>query len=135
MRYLFVGDRRSKLAQRMGVRWEDGHLAAATLFAALYACGLDPHEQVFRNVRTDDGQLDYTELSNIRWWGLPVIALGREAWLVLRRAEIPCTLMVHPAARGAIRKKENYQAHVREVLESVRSERDGVASGGRGGAR
>ena len=47
--FIFVGERRSRRARAMGVRWEDGHLAAKTLFDALRASGIDPVAQAYIN--------------------------------------------------------------------------------------
>ena len=38
-RFIFVGERRSRRAIQMGVRWEHGRLCARTLHAALRAIG------------------------------------------------------------------------------------------------
>jgi hypothetical protein len=40
----------------MGVRWEDGRLAARTLHEALRAAGIEPHRQLYMNLYADDGQ-------------------------------------------------------------------------------
>jgi hypothetical protein len=46
--------------------------------------------------------------------------MGRVASSVLSRHDIAHVQMVHPAARGRIRKKERYAAHVQEVLKCCR---------------
>lgn len=43
--FLFIGEKRSDRAISMKVRWEDGCLAASTLFKALLACGMLPNQQ------------------------------------------------------------------------------------------
>jgi hypothetical protein len=48
--------------------------------------------------------------------GAVVVALGRLVERELSRRRIPHRTMVHPAARGKIRKRERYVEHVREVL-------------------
>jgi hypothetical protein len=49
--------------------------------------------------------------------GATVLAMGRLVQAELARRHIPHRPMVHPAARGRIRKRERYVEHVREVLE------------------
>jgi hypothetical protein len=46
-----------------------------------------------------------------------IVALGLRVHLVLHRHGIPHLALVHPAARGAIRRRALYQSHVRAVLE------------------
>lgn len=48
--------------------------------------------------------------------GLTVVAMGRKAAAVLVGWGVPHLTIVHPAARGRIRKKERYAAHVRTAL-------------------
>lgn len=52
-RFVFVGQRRSRRAIQMGVRWEHGRLCARTLHAALRAMGLDPAQQTYLNAYAD----------------------------------------------------------------------------------
>ncbi len=112
-KYLFVGERRSRKAVRMGVRWEDGRLAAAQLFDALEAAGIDPRLCRFQNwfERGGPAAVRASVLA-----GSTVIGMGRKVQAALEKAGIGHLALVHPAARGAIRKKERYKAHVREVL-------------------
>jgi hypothetical protein len=48
-----------------------------------------------------------------------VIALGRVVQRTLTRYAIPFVPLTHPAARGRIRTRAVYQAHVAEVLAQV----------------
>lgn len=50
--FLFVGERPSDRAVRMGVTWGDGALAGATLFDALRSLEVDPSRQSYRNLYT-----------------------------------------------------------------------------------
>ena len=48
--------------------------------------------------------------------GLPIVGMGRLVQRTLERAGVPHLRLVHPAARGAIRARAAYQAHVAAVL-------------------
>lgn len=110
---LFVGERRSSTAIRMGVRWKDGRLAAKQLFDALKHCGISPNSCQFVN-----------------WWergthqvvkhqaakGVTVVAMGRKVQRELLARDIPHLFIFHPAARGAIRLKARYFDHVKSIL-------------------
>ena len=117
--FVFVGEQRSQKAQQMGVTWESGHLAAATLHGALREAGIDPSSQEYRNLWTDAGEFDFDTLDYLcsaLAAGLQLVALGQKVSRELDRRSIPHIRMVHPAARGSIRKTERYRAHVRGVL-------------------
>lgn len=118
-RYVFVGERRSGRAMAMGVTWTDGRLAASTLFRALRAVGIEPAAQVYLNAFTDDGQLNRAALAGLaehRRQGRVIVALGQPAQRAVASAGVPHLRLVHPAARGAIRRTERYHAHVAAVL-------------------
>lgn len=105
----------------MGVRWEHGRLCARTLHAALHAMGLDPAQQTYLNAYTDADPptLDESALARVRALaeaGAEIVALGRAAHRALERAGLPHRELTHPAARGAIRARAAYQAHVAVVL-------------------
>lgn len=115
---IFVGERRSPLARRRGWRWEDGRLAAKQLFDALRAIGIDPTRQEFVNA------FEPGSAKRLRsYWAMTrkpvVVGMGQLAQEWLIRRGIPHLPIVHPAARGAIRKKELYIEHVRSVLGEV----------------
>jgi hypothetical protein len=107
---LFVGERRSAKAKRMGVWWEDGRLAAKQLFDALVACGVDPGACRYTNWFERGGKRAVREHAG------PVVALGKKVQTALAARGLAHVAMVHPAARGRIRKKERYIEHVRSVL-------------------
>jgi hypothetical protein len=120
-RRIFVGEKRSATAQRLDVRWEDGRLAAKTLFAALRGCGIDPTMQTYLNLYRDaDGFVIDAHAWNClilaARHGTQIVALGARVQRALAEANIPFTPLVHPAARGAIRAKATYQAHVAQML-------------------
>lgn len=110
---LFVGERRSPAAVRMGVRWQDGRLAAKQLFDALRAAGFDPERCEFVNWWERGSHQRVGE--HIRRGGL-VVAMGRKVQRALKKTGVAHLGIVHPAARGAIRKKERYSEHIRDVL-------------------
>ncbi len=118
-RFVFVGERRSRRAVQMGVCWRDGRLAARTLFAALRAAGIEPAEHHFVNAYLDDGTVDQRTLRRVRHWqrrGLVIVAMGQRAQRAVASAGIEYVPLIHPAARGAIRRLASYQAHVAAVL-------------------
>ena len=114
--YLFVGEKRSKLAVKMRVRWDDGRLAAKQLFDALAFAGVDQARCVFANWFERGGP---TRVRGLAQRGLVVVGMGKKVQAALVRAKIPHVELVHPAARGAIRKKERYAEHVKSALASA----------------
>ena len=119
MRFLFVGVARSQKAIAMDVTWIDGRLAAKQLFDALRANGIDPAKQKFVNV-TEPGALDTIQKYARRRGTWMVVAMGQYVHLQLRGL-LDATQyyrIVHPAARGTIRRKENYVEHIRRRIGS-----------------
>lgn len=110
---LFVGERKSETARRKGWSWQDGHLAAKTLFNALRACGIDPTRCIFVN------WFNTRQRNTIKQCKVPIIAMGCKVQRAMRSAGIAHTPMIHPAARGLIRKKERYKAHVAYTMAQV----------------
>ena len=119
---LFVGERRSPRAMAMGVTWTHGRLSAKTLHEALRAIGLDPSEQLYINLYRDPPsplEVDPEALARLTGHSLhggPVIALGKRVSGYLEHHGIQHVPLVHPAARGSIRRTENYQSHVAIML-------------------
>ena len=116
---IFVGENRSPTAKARGWRWEDGRLAARTLFDALAEIAIDPTEQTFVNLFTDATHAWVTNphtVRRLRATNDPIVALGQHVSERLTELGITHTMIVHPAARGKIRKRELYRAHVREAL-------------------
>jgi hypothetical protein len=128
MPFLFVGERPSPKAAAIGATWQNGRLSAKNLREAIAAAGYDPAEQEYLNLWCGPEALPNDHLHAaeacrmIRLWlaqGFVVVGMGDLVCRELKRAGIPHLKLVHPAARGAIRKTERYRAHVREVLEVV----------------
>ena len=117
MKLLFVGENRSPSAIRMNVTWKDKRLAAKQLFDAFEMNGIDDSEFEFTNVKEPEDFLDQIEKAITDQ--VPIIGMGRIVQQILNNMNIEHTPMVHPAARGLIRKKERYAEHVNEVLKEV----------------
>lgn len=115
--FTFVGEKRSERAINMMVTWEDGRLAASTLFKALAKLGLDPYRSRFYNFWYDDGEPNPNVLRAIRTSSCPVVALGRKVSAALTAIGVNHIKMTHPAARGKIRKAAKYEAHVKDALQ------------------
>lgn len=104
----------------MGVTWKDGRLAAKQLFDALLAIGLDPAEQLFDNwFEHDEPRKAARRCRRALRAGYVVVGLGGRVQKALREHSVPHVSLVHPAARGVIRRKDNYIAHVRERLGAI----------------
>jgi hypothetical protein len=106
---LFVGERRSPRAKAMRVRWENEALAAVPLFEALRAAGIDP--ATCRFVNWFEGGKTVTRKHRGR-----IIGLGKKVQKALAAEGIAHVPLIHPAARGAIRLRANYVAHVVAAL-------------------
>lgn len=113
---IFIGERRSQRAKLLGVRWQDGALAAKPLFEALRFCGIDPLECTFVNWFDE---CCHTSVRVAASLGVKVIAMGRKVEKALTNSKIPHIALIHPAARGKIRKRELYIAHVAERLKGI----------------
>ena len=118
---VFVGEKRSHRAISMRVTWLDGRLAGKTLFEALRAAGIDPYACLFVNLYRDgEGwEVDAEALCKLREYvvdGYTLVGLGKRVQTYLTRERVPHVALVHPAARGAIRGRAVYQAHVAETL-------------------
>lgn len=116
---LFVGERRSPTAIRMGVTWEDGRVCAKTLHEALDAVGIARDARLFLNAFTDDGRPDPHTVRMAQCHvtvGGVVVGLGERAQRQLTAAGVPHLKLIHPAARGRIRRTDAYRAHVAQIL-------------------
>lgn len=117
-RFLFIGERPSATAIAKRWTWRDGRLAAKQLFDGLRACGIDPQVQVFENLfqlRRDavrPGILNRLRSAE----GCTIVAMGQLVSRRLTAAGIAHVTIVHPAARGRIRGKYVYAAHLKERL-------------------
>lgn len=109
--YIFVGERRSPTAIKNGWSWTSGRLAAKQLFDALKAIGIDPNDHLFTNLWADDG----TPIPIPKVAGT-VVGMGKVVQDELDNRGIKHLKLIHPAARGAIRRKKNYARHVKSTL-------------------
>jgi hypothetical protein len=116
---LFVGEQRSPTAIRMGVTWLDRRLAAKQLFDAFDTLGVDPAQFRFCNVRETKAEAVIGEAVAE---GIPIVGMGRIVQGELRRMGVSYHAMVHPAARGKIRQKSVYTAHVATVMQKLEDE-------------
>jgi hypothetical protein len=118
---LCVGERRSATAIARGWTWADGRLAARTLHAALGALGLRyGRDYTCCNILDDDGVFHTDQMRGIAAFaqeGWQIVALGHVAARYLTAYGIPHLCLIHPAARGAIRRQARYQAHVASLLQ------------------
>lgn len=120
-RFVFVGEKRSARAIRLGVRWQDGRLSGKTLHDALRAAGVDPAAELYLNVfrEGESFRVDRSVVRRLRGLaasGLVVVGMGCKVQRALRRVGVEPVALVHPAARGVIRTRVLYQAHVAAVL-------------------
>ena len=119
--YIFVGECRSLTAVDRGWSWHDGRLAAKPLFEALVAMGVDPSEQQFVNLFCDPPAAPRVNGHSVARLFVAlgtstIVALGKRVSTALAKRGIVHVAIVHPAARGRIRKRERYIAHVAERL-------------------
>lgn len=128
---LFVGENRSNMAQNNDWSWERCQLehqprnCAKQLFEALENCGIDPYNQEhvrFLNAWEDNSE-EWVEVENLNCIlqsyieiGFEIVSLGEHVHQHLEQLNISHIKLIHPAARGTIRKKENYQKHVARTL-------------------
>jgi len=110
MKLLFVGEERSNLAIQRNLTWESGRLAAKQLFDALIPLGIDPKKCKFTNWFEKPGP------NIVKNHKGHVIGMGQKVQKALEKEGIEHIKLIHPAARGKIRKKERYLRHVREQL-------------------
>ncbi len=123
--FVFVGERPSPKAAATGATWQNGRLAGRTLRDTLAAVGIDPDGQTYLTLWRTPGlgpareplrRGAIRELREARAEGRTVVALGALVAGELSRRRVPHVRMTHPAARGLIRKRERYEAHVRAIL-------------------
>ena len=124
-RLLFVGECRSLTAKRKNWTWKDGRLAAKPLFEALTAMGVDPAVHEYTNLWTDSSPpcIPWQRVARLKATASlgdkVIVALGKRVSDELIKRGIAHVALVHPAARGKIRKRERYHAHVAEKLGPV----------------
>lgn len=120
---LFVGENRSTTAKQKNWTWKDGRLAAKPLFEALERLSIDPAKQHFVNLYADGAlgvfRVNPNTVRTLRTTPHIVVALGQRVARGLTDLGISHVQLVHPAARGRIRKKSRYRAHVKAALMAV----------------
>jgi hypothetical protein len=125
---IFIGERQSPKAARYGHTWENGKAAAATLRSALLAAGIDPAAHTFVNLWRVPGLRDpkrapsrdvLRSLRRALRQGERLVAMGSLVARELERHRLPHTRLRHPAARGKLRRRDLYEAHVREALTTM----------------
>ena len=89
-------------------------MAAKQLFDALRACEIDPNKQLYDNLFTQGDMHRF--IRKLKRTKRIVVAMGKKVGNFFDKNSIHHIKLIHPAARGNIRKKENYIAHVRERL-------------------
>ena len=121
-RYLFVGEKRSPLARKMNVTWEDGRLGAKHLFAALDHIGLEVSNCHFKNVYREilsENIVNKTAVREIKRFDGVVVAMGRKVERVLKNEGIEHEFIYHPATRGEVRNINKYCKHVESQLSDL----------------
>lgn len=121
---LFVGEQRSATAIARGWSWRDGRLAAKTLFDALATIAVAGADQQYVNLWADDVDMVLETVSPGRRAmlrrearaGRVIVALGARVAAGLRDLGIAHVPLTHPAARGWIRGRARYAAHVAATL-------------------
>jgi len=122
MKLLFVGEKRSPMAIKMGVTWKDGRLAAKHLHSALNFCNIDISNCDFKNVYEeilDENIVNKTAVEEIRVFNGIIVAMGRKVERVLKNESIEHEFIYHPATRGEVRNVEKYCNHVKENLTNI----------------
>jgi len=118
-RYLFVGEKRSPMARKMNVTWQDGRLAAKHLFEALDRIGIEITNCDFKNVFREilaENVVNKSAVREIKRFDGEIIAMGRKVERVLKREGIDHHFIYHPATRGEVRNIDKYCKHVESQL-------------------
>lgn len=128
-KFIFVGLRPSISAWKFSRQWSDGAYAGKQLKDALEQLGFFFDEMVFINLYTlpqekASIQTDADDLAeairklkrSVLYW--TIVGMGKEVQKVLDSFTIEHLKLIHPAARGKIRKKYRYLKHCKEVLKS-----------------
>jgi hypothetical protein len=103
-------------ALEIGATWQNGKLAGKTLREGLIAVGIDPDQQEYINVLGDDQEAAIAAIREALAAGKVVVGMGQLVCKALAANNIEYRQIVHPAARGKIRKTERYQEHLADRL-------------------
>lgn len=125
--FLFVGEKPSDKALELGATWRKGGQCATTLHSVLHRLGIHMREVRFTNLFTRtpdnaDGVIRSYTVSRIRRRareGFVIVGMGQLVHTALCALGINHRHIVHPAARGVIRRKDTYVEHVRGILEDL----------------
>lgn len=118
-KFLFVGEKRSALARKMGVTWKDGRLSAKHLMTAIDHANLDINNCDFKNVFReilDYNVINKTAVREIKKFNGIVVAMGRKVEKVLIENNIDHKFVYHPATRGEYRNINKYCNHFKEHI-------------------
>jgi len=122
MKILFVGEKRSPKARKMGVTWKDGRLSGKHLLTAIERANLDIANCDFMNVYReilDRDVVNKNALAIINNFDGVVVAMGRKVERVLKNASIEHEFIYHPATRGEVRNIDKYCEHFRNNLNNI----------------
>lgn len=115
----FIGEKRSGQAIRNNWHWDDNVSTARYLLDCLKEIGIKQKDIIFRNLWWDDGILNYEVAVELKGTDIPIIGMGSIVCDKLDSLDIEHYSIIHPAARGKIRKKELYTEHLRSKLADV----------------
>jgi hypothetical protein len=119
---LFVGEKRSFTARKMGVTWKDGRLSGKHLMTAIERANLDITKCDFKNVfqeKLDKDIVNKTAVREIKRFDGVVVAMGRKVERVLKNEGIGHEFIYHPATRGEVRNIDKYCNHFKENLNKI----------------
>ena len=119
MNILFVGEKRSPRARKLGLTWKDGGLCAKHLFTAMERANLDINHCNFMNVFREilaDNIVNKTAVREIKRFDGIVVAMGRKVERVLKNNDIEHEFVYHPATRGEVRNIDKYCNHFKNNL-------------------
>ena len=127
LKILFIGEEQSKKAIENNWQWADKRLCSKTLHEAIEQTKFKV-EPFFLNL-FENGNVNQIVIANLKGGYIRImefdalVALGKKVQKVLGNQKIPYVPMIHPAARGKIRKSTNYSNHVQECLKGIHSEK------------
>lgn len=121
-KFLFIGEKPSKTALEKKLAWRHGKLAAKQLFDALRKVKINPEDHTFTNLFQpilNTEKICRNSIKRIKRAyknGYILVGMGKKVQTELVKRELEHIPIVHPAARGKIRKKRRYTAHIRAAL-------------------
>jgi hypothetical protein len=119
--FVFVGECPSKRACLLNITWESGGLAGKQLKDALTSIGFNYNEQIFLNLwRTSSNvPVDPQAVQKLEQYyqeGYCIVGMGKRVQKELDKLGVQHLKLIHPAARGSIRQKACYTAHLKLIL-------------------